>query len=42
MEANVMIKCLCYATYGYVMYAFDVLSQKLTEYEPEVTEDRDW
>ena len=29
MEMNVIVKCLFYATYGYVMYAYDVLSAKL-------------
>ena len=33
METTVMLKCLFYATYGYVMYALDIVSDKFDQYE---------
>lgn len=32
MDANVVVKCLCYATLGYAMYAYDRLSHKFADY----------
>ena len=33
METTVMLKCLFYATYGYVMYAFDIVTDRFEQYE---------
>jgi hypothetical protein len=33
METNVIIKCICYATYGYVIYACDYVADRLLALE---------